>query len=325
MATQNEITIAAANVYGSKYDEAAKALFLNPEIVAPILQAVIPEYKNCSIKEVISLIEKDSMESDPVDNMSKLAVDELPTEMNSLGEKVIRYDAHFKARNPVLSDQKMSVMLHIDLEVQNDYKPSNPRYPLVKRAIYYGAREISSQLGILTKETNYASLEKVYSIWICNENIPESLRNTVTSYSVKKQDEIGRTDEPDSDYDLLTVVIIRRGSKENDSELFEYLNGIFDGNRETIGRYVDLDSNEAVREGVDKMTGLGESLLLKGRQEGKLEGRQEGKLEGTLLTLLSLVDDKILTLSEAAKRAGMSEEEFASYDYDREEDTYEHE
>lgn len=61
------------------------------------------------------------------------------------------------------------------------------------------------------------------------------------------------------------------------------------------------------------MTGLGESLLLKGRQEG------------TLLTLLSLVDDKVLTLSEAAKRAGMSEEEFASYDYGREEDTYNHE
>ena len=89
-------------------------------------------------------------------------------------------------------------------EVQNDYKPTNPKYPIVKRGIYYAAREISYQLGILSEISNYADIEKVYSIWICNENIPAKLQNTVTMYSIKKNDVIGKTDEPEEDYDLMS-------------------------------------------------------------------------------------------------------------------------
>ncbi|MBQ4068665.1 MAG: hypothetical protein IJC76_05390 [Lachnospiraceae bacterium] len=66
-------------------------------------------------------------------------------------------------------------MLHIYFEIQNDYKPSNPSYPITKRAVYYAARELCSQLKVVTHNTNYAKLEKVYSIWICNENIPSKL------------------------------------------------------------------------------------------------------------------------------------------------------
>lgn len=305
MSIQNEISMAAARVYGSKYDAATKELFGHPEIIAPILRLVVPEYKNHSTEEVIACIERESIQSDPVDSSSRLAAEKLATEMNSIGEKLIRYDTHFKARNPVLSDERISVDLHVDMEVQNDYRPSNPSYPVIKRAVYYGAREISSQLGILTSETNYAKLEKVYSIWICNENIPKKLVNTVSSYSIVKKDEVGITDEPDSDYDLLTVILIRRGSdSSNNYELFDYLNGIFSGNRDTIGKYVDLDSNEAVMEGVNKMTGLGESLFSRGVQEG----RQEGRLE----MLASLVRQNLLALADAAGQAGMTEEEFAA-------------
>jgi predicted transposase/invertase (TIGR01784 family) len=48
-----------------------------------------------------------------------------------------------------------------------------------------------------------------------------------------------------------------------------------------------------------------------GKQEGRQEGRLEGKHEGTLETLFGLVKDGILTLSEAAKRADMTEAIFA--------------
>ncbi len=50
--------------------------------------------------------------------------------------KTIYYDVHFKVKNPKLSSETISVMLHVDLEVQNDYSPRNPRYPIVKRAVY---------------------------------------------------------------------------------------------------------------------------------------------------------------------------------------------
>ncbi len=43
---------------------------------------------------------------------------------------------------------------------------------------------------------------------------------------------------------------------------------------------------------------------------GQQEGRQEGRLEGALCILYDLVNDNIINLQEAAKRAKLSEEEF---------------
>ena len=48
------------------------------------------------------------------------------------------------------------------------------------------------------------------------------------------------------------------------------------------------------------------------RKESRQEGRQEGLQEGVLDTLDGLVKDGILTLAEAAKRAGLSPAEFQS-------------
>ena len=42
----------------------------------------------------------------------------------------------------------------------------------------------------------------------------------------------------------------------------------------------------------------------------RFEGIEIGRKEGILQNLISLVQDDILTVSEAARRAGMSEEEF---------------
>ena len=81
-----------------------------------------------------------------------------------------------KVKNPKLSSADLLVMLHIDLEFQNKYRPQlhdGRGYPLVKLGIYYAAREISAQLGRITGKTNYADIEKVVSIWIVNEGVPK--------------------------------------------------------------------------------------------------------------------------------------------------------
>ncbi|MDE6971797.1 MAG: Rpn family recombination-promoting nuclease/putative transposase, partial [Lachnospiraceae bacterium] len=210
MKRETEIGLAAAGGMGSKYDEACKALFQNKEIIAPVLKEVVPEYRNSTVEEIIRCIDADSIRDIPVDEISARA-GQCPTEMGSVSDKLIRYDTHFKAINPMLSDEAMCIQLHIDLEVQNNYRPTNPSYPIIKRGIYYAAREISYQLGVLMERTDYGSIQKVYSIWICNERIPKKLQNTVTMYSIKKTDMIGVTNEPEEDYDLMNVIIIRRG------------------------------------------------------------------------------------------------------------------
>jgi len=51
----------------------------------------------------------------------------------------------------------------------------------------------------------------------------------------------------------------------------------------------------------------------RGMEKGIAKGREEGIKEGTVNTLISLVNDGILSISDAAKRADMSEERFRGY------------
>lgn len=275
---KSEIEVAAAEALGSKYDNACKALFQNREIVAPILKEVVPEYKNSTVEEIIRYIDADSIEDIPIDDVSIMA-GRLPTEMESVSDKLIRYDTHFRAVNPLLSRENICIHLFIDLEVQNRYRPAGPSYPIIKRGIYYAAREISYQLGILTEQTNYGDIRKVYSIWICNERIPAQLQNTVTMYSIKKSDMIGITDEPEEDYDLMNVIVIRRGP-DTKEPVFDYLSGVFRCDKKKISEYVDIHQNETVLKGVDHMTGLGFSIMQEAMQQGLKNGMEKGRKQG---------------------------------------------
>lgn len=290
MSLKTEITLNASKVLNPKYDAVAKENFKKPELLAPILKNVVPEFNGYTSEEIVGFIVKESINDDPVDDVSVIA-NQLPEEMSSISEKLIRYDSRFKIINPRLSDKTINIYLHIDFEVQGDYRPSNPNYPIIKRAIYYGAKEISSQLGILTNKTDYNNLEKVYSIWICNENIPKELQNTVTSYKITKTDEIGITDEPEMDYDLMTICLIRRGNKESDAEVFDYLTSLFNSDIDGICRYIDIRDNEDVVKGVEQMTGLGDSIYNKGLQQGVQQG-----IKSTIINMITnkVPDDKII-------------------------------
>lgn len=53
-----------------------------------------------------------------------------------------------------------------------------------------------------------------------------------------------------------------------------------------------------------------EEGIIEGKMEGKMEGKIEGKIEGKMNLLKELVKDGLLQVSEAAKRADMSEDMF---------------
>lgn len=281
-----------------KYDEACKKTWMLKEIIAPVLQYTVKEYQNHSVSEIIGYINADSISD-------KDALDDLPAvikgdsiELSSPTEKRIFFDIHFTAKNPNLSTKDVLVMLHIDFEVQNDYQPSNPKYPMTKRALYYAARDLSGQLGIPTRITNYDKLEKVYSIWICNENVPYSLKNSITRYHIEREDIMGKCNEDESYHDLIEVIIARRGEDALENTLFEYLKGVFTTDFDIINKYVDIESNNEVKEALKTMCGLGESLENKGKEEGALK------------TLVSLVKKGLLAIEEAADELGVTVEEF---------------
>ena len=275
-----EITMEAVKTFSDPhYDNAAKNLFLYPEILAPILANVVPEYQGMNAEQVKNLIVKNSIRRDGVDSSSALVAAQ-GTEPGSLGEKVIRYDSHFLAKNPRLSKKNMCIYLHIDLEMQNDYKPHTPTYPLVTRGVYYAARGLDSQLGVLTENTDYSSLQKVYSIWICRENIPPKLRGTVSSYSVEKGDRYGVSDEPKNDYDLLSVILIRLGDDTKKEPIFQYLHDFFAGDMDGMCRYINMRKNKKLAKGVNQVMTLSQSIFSRGVQEGIEKGLAEGEAKG---------------------------------------------
>ena len=63
----------------------------------------------------------------------------------------------------------------------------------------------------------YGHLEKVYSIWICLDNIPRKLENTISYYKMQNYKNEGIKDKEfriDSwESDLLEIIIVRLGGE----------------------------------------------------------------------------------------------------------------
>ena len=56
-----------------------------------------------------------------------------------------------------------------------------------------------------------------------------------------------------------------------------------------------------------------EKALKEGHAKGRAKGRAEGIEEGKITTLVGLVADKILSVDEAAKHAGVAKKDFLKY------------
>ena len=285
MRDETKLDVYTSGITGAEYDAGMKHLMSNKEIIIPILQMTVPEFKTCSQEEIIqcldiSSITKDDFVSDIPKIEKNLRLTREDSELSSLTEKLVRFDIRFRIKNPRLSTEEIRVNLHIDMEAQKSYRPSNPSYPVLKRAVYYAARDLSSQLSSITETTDYSKLEKCYSIWICAEDIPKKLQNTLTEYSLSKKDIIGVADEPDEDYDLLTVIVIRQGEKTEEKGIFDYLNGIFTCDINRIDKYSHIKWSEPFQREVSKVTGFGDMIY----ERGMRAGEQKGMILGALMS-----------------------------------------
>ena len=100
---------------------------------------------------------------------------------------------------------------------------------------------------------------------------------------------------------------LRFNRETKGEKMTEALRGVYEALREEVDRE---SMKAAMREGMEK--GMEEGIA-RGMEEGRAEGRAEGRVEGVLSSLVSLVKDGLISVSEAAKRADMSEESFKRY------------
>ncbi len=231
----------------------------------------------------------------------------------SQNEGTVYYDVRFNAIAPSTEEHE-NIRLIINAEAQNRFKL---KYPLIKRAVYYGSRLISAQHGTVFTKSDYQRLRKVYSIWIC-VNPAKKFRNTITRYSLKPETIIGNAVEAPENYDLINIVMVCLGKMEewNDNNLIKFLGVLFQNElsarekKDILERDFNIPMTETFESEVDDMCNLSQGVAEEAMQKGLEQGRQEGIEQGRTYALIELVNDGVLTIEKAAEKAGMSVEEF---------------
>ena len=158
----------------------------------------------------------------------------------------------------------------------------------------------------LTKEDIFKKKSTVYEVEM---NIVSDQKERISKWDaglkVYYVNTKGLTNKNINEYlKLLTdKTTINRKYKETTSikqEIFEIGGATMSKEMKTI---LDAIKAESKAEGIQQ--GKAE-----GRAEGRAEGMQQGRLEERMALLLNLVKDKLLSITEAAKRLGVSEKEF---------------
>ena len=219
----------------------------------------------------------------------------------SQNEGTVYYDVRFNAIAPSTEEHE-NIRLIINAEAQNRFKL---KYPLTKRAVYYGSRLISAQHGTVFTKSDYQKLRKVYSIWIC-VNPAKKFRNTITRYSLKPEAIIGNAVEAPENYDLINIVMVCLGKMEewNDNNLIKFLGVLFQNElsarekKDILERDFNIPMTETFESEVDDMCNLSQGVAEKAMQQGRTH------------ILIELVNDGVLTIEKAAEKARMSVEEF---------------
>lgn len=223
----------------------------------------------------------------------------------SQNEGTVYYDVRFNAIAPS-TEELENIRLIINAEAQNRFKL---KYPLTKRAVYYGSRLISAQHGTVFTKSDYQKLRKVYSIWIC-VNPAKKFRNTITRYSLKPETIIGNAVEAPENYDLINIVMVCLGKMEewNDNNLIKFLGVLFQNElsarekKDILERDFNIPMTETFESEVDDMCNLSQGVAEEAMQKGLQQGRTH--------ILIELVNDGVLTIEKAAEKASMSVEEF---------------
>ena len=152
------------NEDSAAYDKLAKRLLSRKSILSRVLKYTVSEFADCSFED----IEHKYIEGDPTLTINTVPLDDTldikgkHTESGSPVEGLVTFDIIFDAIAPKTGEP---IKLIINIEPQKNTIGLD--YKLMKRAVYYAARLISSQKEKEFHGDDYNGLKKIYSIWIC--------------------------------------------------------------------------------------------------------------------------------------------------------------
>lgn len=275
-----------------KSDASCKQVLKSKWILAFILKDIIPEYERCSLEEIVEkYIETDKISEEiPVRDR----IEGLDKEDSDMDDATVFFDIRFQALLP--DRTRTRIHLYFDVEAQNRYYPG---YPLEKRVIYYLARMQSSQLKTISQDTNYAILQKTYSIWICmGTDIPVSSRGTITKYEMEKKDILGNVRVPKEHYDLMSAYILRLGEGDTDQQTMGMLQTLFidkipvaEKLERLAGKY-KIPMTEEFKEEVADMCSFSAAMEERGMKKGLEQGQEQGRSQMKRELVLEMLKEK---------------------------------
>ena len=269
----------------AQYDESAKRLLGQKNILAHILVKTVDEFAGMDPKDVVSYIEGEPfINTVPVEpgltnavmKSSGSQVAGFNSENLELHEGMIRFDIIFYVR---MKDGVSQIIINV--EAQKD-EPNG--YDILNRAIFYVSRMISSQKERDFSNSNYNDIKRVYSIWICM-SMPE---NSLEHIHLVK-DSIVNSHAWKGKMDLINIIMIGLAEKlpehEEKYELHRLLGALLSQDL-TVNEKLDIIGNEYAipmekdfREDVSIMCNLSQKIKETGIETGIKTGIELGKQE----------------------------------------------
>ncbi len=260
------------------YDQSAKALFSHRQILARLIQDLIPGFQLLPAETIEQAIEQDLIHS--ADEAPEWIVG-LNTESSAEPFGKIQHDL-LTIVNENLSDQLKPIIINI--EFQNEFSPG---YPLLKRAVHYASRMIVSQKNKFYNGDNYQDSRPVWSIWICPKP-PRNAENTITEYYLSKKQRLGHGSLPGEEERLYNIVFICPGDPDRDNYtgLVKFTGTLLSTSLEAEEKELILEKefgmrmSEEVKTEVENMNYISDYILEEGEQRGLQKGLQKGLKEG---------------------------------------------
>ena len=247
----------------AEYDRLAKRFLSRKPILAQILKYSVREFADCTLED----IEQKYIEGDPSLTINTVPLDDTldikgrNAESSSPNEGLVTFDIIFDAHAPTTSEP---IKIIINIEPQKTTVGLD--YKLMKRAVYYAARLISSQKEKDFHGDDYNGIKKIYSIWVCM-NVQNYRADSIQEYRLTENVLHGNFQDAVENYDLIDIIILNLGKKPTTHKLLNLLHLIFmdlktsNEKEKILKEDYDLEITRDMGEEVSKMGGLMEPLL----------------------------------------------------------------